>query len=50
MWLFILMTVVIAIQQTLELLFHDIFLDDTAVSKTFSEVSDDILLDKIGKL
>ena len=44
------MTIVIAIQQTLELLFHDIFLDDTEVSRTFSEVSDDILLDNIGKL
>lgn len=38
------------IQQTLELLFHDIFLNDTKMNKAASEVFDDIVLDKIVKL
>lgn len=38
------------IQQTLELLFHDIFLSDTKMNKAASEIFDDIVLDKIVKL
>lgn len=38
------------IQETLELLFHNIFLNDTKMNKAASEVFDDIVVDKIVKL
>lgn len=38
------------VQQTLELLFHDIFLDVTKVNRAASDIFDDNLLHKIIKL